>query len=382
MPHQYSDRHPLTWGALVPTFRRPQSLAASIAHILEQRRPPSQVVVIAADSDPQTDGDALRRWLGDRLDGVDFEFLRTPAGTCMQRNAGIERMRTDITLTVDDDIYFPPDAMTTAMAVFEADPQHRVGGVGGWQREGPQMRTYRDAALARLGLAPAVDPSAAVAPATSTPLHALRKLERGARSRARSAFWDLVFKYYMGDFFPAEEMTPPHPMPAALRDDPQLEATVWLAGGTCAFRTALLQRHHYNEMFTRYAPAEDIDISFRMSREACMVRHQGFWGWHTGEAGGRPNNGRMLFYTMLNLAYIGRTSMRMRPQLWHHFRRHQSRTRKAWATLGLLSGRGLEAYRGARLGGRAAEALFDAKDDDLGAVYEREAAAADARDYA
>ena len=81
--------------------------------------------------------------------------LRAEPGLTRQRAAGIDATTDPIVHFVDDDTVLDPGYFAAIVAAFEADPDGRVGGVGGFVTDQPAHRFRRVDAL--LGLDGAVE---------------------------------------------------------------------------------------------------------------------------------------------------------------------------------------------------------------------------------
>lgn len=100
---------------LVPTYNRPQFLAACLKSLLQQTRPADQLLVI--DDGSEADTTDVLHGFTDKV-GV----LRTPqVGRSAALNAGLEQVRGDCVWTFDDDDIALPDALERFVEPLEAD---------------------------------------------------------------------------------------------------------------------------------------------------------------------------------------------------------------------------------------------------------------------
>ncbi|MBI3568267.1 MAG: glycosyltransferase family 2 protein [Gemmatimonadetes bacterium] len=119
-----------TVSVLVPSWRRPESLARCLRALSAQTAPPLEIVVGVRADDAET-GAAL-----DALEpALRVPVVRAPTdepGVIAAMNAALARCRGDVVALTDDDAEPRPDWLARIGAAF-ADP--RVGGVGGrdWQ---------------------------------------------------------------------------------------------------------------------------------------------------------------------------------------------------------------------------------------------------------
>lgn len=361
-----SEEDRLSVGALIPTYKRPDMAAIAVHHLLKQDRPIEQIVCVGAETDDTMTEQGFHDRLGDRLEATRFHFLRAPAGITPQRNAGMKVLDTDLVLVLDDDVLAPPTFASELASVLEADPEQVLGGCAGQIKEGPDARAHAAEVAVELGFEN-TSPAESLEPTEDGPKEKLKAKLREAKGHARQFYWTRAVSY-IGPFFPESDMTPVRPLPAALRRD-DLEETVWLPGGVTMWRTEVLQKTEYCELFNRYAPAEDIEASYRISREKLLVRHKTAWAWHAHAIGGRWNNEKLVFTTLLNLSYIARTTMPVRPELLEHMLGHHKRMTQAFSAMDIVRGRGLSTVRAGNLGVEATKRLFAASDEDVDRVY-------------
>jgi len=108
---------------VVPTKDRPEELRKLLASVSDQTRRPDQLIVVDGSDPPVRD-------VVDAFPDLRVDYTRIfPPSLSRQRNAGMERVRPDITLAgyLDDDIVLEPDAVQRMLAFWKkADP--KVGG--------------------------------------------------------------------------------------------------------------------------------------------------------------------------------------------------------------------------------------------------------------
>jgi len=344
------------WGALVATYRRPDTVRICLKLLLEQTRRPDEIIVVAAEGDELTQEETfadLRAQLGTQTRLI---FVRSAKGLTRQRNAGIAHIGTETCLFLDDDCFAPPEFVDQLMQVFDADHERLVGGVAGIPLEGAVAQSWWEAQNAGAPLA-----GASAAPAgigdwlKSWKSEARRGLER----------WNAR---YVGAVFPPVHFDPKFALPSSLRD-PSLKAVSWLPGGCTAYRTDALRRFKFCEAFAGYAAAEDVEFSYRVGREYCLVRNEAAILYHMQVGSGRPDPRRMVFSSLLNLAYIARTAMPQDRALREFVLAHHLRASRAHALMGFLGRRGLGEWRAGLEAYRATEDLFNASEGGVDAKY-------------
>lgn len=110
---------------LIPSWRRPESLARCLEALDAQRRRPDEVVLVVREDDAST-----REMLGGRPASLPTT-IATPdrPGVIAAENAGLELVGGDVVVFTDDDTAAHPDWLERIEAHFAADPQ--LGGLGG-----------------------------------------------------------------------------------------------------------------------------------------------------------------------------------------------------------------------------------------------------------
>ncbi|MGI9020592.1 MAG: glycosyltransferase family 2 protein [Solirubrobacterales bacterium] len=237
----------LTYSVVIPTKDRSELLRGALTGIAAQTRRPERIVVVDASDPPVALGGELPD--AARAAGVELLVIHAPASTAGQRNRGIERVETPITLLLDDDVSLEPEYVETLLGRWERDGEEAFGAIvgvpGQMPRQGPLARVMR-----RLFM-----------------LH--YQAQRGeATSFRRSRKLRMV-------------LNPSHAVvvPAC-------------GAGYGLFRTDLLRRHPFDERFPGYAPGEDLDMSSRLAADAPIlavpsVRYLHAWDPRERKAPGR-----------------------------------------------------------------------------------------------
>jgi len=111
---------------VIPTYKRPQSLARCLDALDRQQRPAEETIVVARGDD--LDSQELVRSRGDRVRLVEVHR----AGVVAAMNAGIDASSGDVVALTDDDAAPHPDWLARLVEVYERDPP--VAAVGGRDR--------------------------------------------------------------------------------------------------------------------------------------------------------------------------------------------------------------------------------------------------------
>ncbi len=108
---------------VIPTYRRPQSLARCLDALDRQTRPAEEIVVVVRDDDAASDELARTRPRQVRVVAV-----QRP-GVVAAMNAGLDASRGDVIALTDDDSSPHPDWLARIVDVFASED--RIGAVGG-----------------------------------------------------------------------------------------------------------------------------------------------------------------------------------------------------------------------------------------------------------
>ena len=217
----------LTYSVVIPTKDRPLQAVAAVERVLGQTRRPDRVIVVDASRPALEFPDELV----DRAAGLDIDLVlvHAPPSTAGQRNHGARLVRSPLILFLDDDVEIGSEYVATLLRQWEKAGVDAYGGiVGSHIYEGHPFVTRM---FRRLFMLHYFDRSTYRA----TAFRASRKLRYvGVPSRAV--------------YVPA------------------------VGAGAVAFRTDLVLRHPFNERFPGYALGEDLEMSYRLSREAPILQ--------------------------------------------------------------------------------------------------------------
>ncbi|WP_027185486.1 glycosyltransferase family 2 protein [Desulfovibrio inopinatus] len=113
---------------IIPTFNRPVELTNCLASIITQTVKPLEVIVI-------DDGGECNIDQYDAFAAAQIPLICIPKDTpdlTTSRNIGIARARGEIICFLDDDTVVEPDYLKEILTVYQNDPKHEIGGVGGY----------------------------------------------------------------------------------------------------------------------------------------------------------------------------------------------------------------------------------------------------------
>ncbi|MFB6231288.1 MAG: glycosyltransferase family 2 protein [Salinibacter sp.] len=166
----------------------------------------------------------------DALPSVHWPHTDAPS-SARQRNAALDRLPPSVEIVhfIDDDVTVHDGYFEALSAVLRTEPE--VGGVGGIvlepSKDAPSARSERLRRLFFLGHA-----------------EGGRVLPSGCATSAQ------------------------HPSPT---DASELRDTEWLSGCSSSYRRTLLEQHRFDEALTGYSMLEDLDLSYRIQRQARLV---------------------------------------------------------------------------------------------------------------
>ena len=193
---------------VIPTKDRPDDMRTLLQSIRAQTRQPDQLIVVDG-SEPDI------RAVIDEFPDLPVDYVRVfPPSLAQQRNAGMARMRADITLAgyLDDDIVLEPDAIEKMMD-FWAGSDASLGGAAFTITNFPMPR--------HIGL--------------------------------KSLFW--IDSATPGKVLPSGFVSP-------LGCPSQNIDTDWLCGGATIWRREVIEQFHYDDWYKGTGFLEDVDYSF------------------------------------------------------------------------------------------------------------------------
>ncbi len=213
------------YAVVVCTRNRPDDLSRTLASIAAEAGPGMHVMVVdASDLAARTQNAAE----GASFTAAPLRHLPFPGAPSLarQRNFALDHLPPSIAIVhfLDDDVTLAPGYFDALNAWFT---HPSVGGAGGRVIEPGPPRPRRLMALRRLLL-----------------------LDHPAPGRVLPS----------GVTTPAQTLPLPTPRPVQ-----------WLSGCSCAYRRSLLTRHRFDDRLEGYALDEDLDLSFRLGREARLV---------------------------------------------------------------------------------------------------------------
>lgn len=333
-----------SYSVVIATRNRLPSLTLSVPLLLGQSRPPLEVIVV----DSSDDGDAVAEMIEreGRETDVPLRYIRSEAGSSLQRNIGVRMAKGDVVMFPDDDSLLFPDTMERIMAVYDRDAQEAIGGVGGIEASDPPPGVLETRAA-----------------------YDMTRSDRVKASIARQ-------RYDIQDRLAPDPLVLLAHSLNADRSVPDWLGTAnakvvpYLTGFRMSFRRAIIEKVGFNETLGRYALFEDIDASLAVQKTHFLVAAVTADIYHHKSPERRTSGYALGAMHILNRAYVfGRQGGAQQPGLIRALRRH-GRMKIAQYALGLRSRFGRDRFAGAIKAYRRQMALLKAEPGNLTAVYQ------------
>jgi GT2 family glycosyltransferase len=255
------------------TYKRAGSLKGFLASLGAQELQPHRLIIVDASPDGETER-LVRGWsTGKPLARLMLYFRVTGPlkGLTRQRNFGVRRVDTDLTVFFDDDVVLRPGCLSEMESVHRR-LKEKVAGVGGYM-EGSFQPTNRLWRMRRF-------------------LGIVSDLRPGSYQRSgMSVPWS---------FLP--------PTGEVVEGD-------WLPGGATMWKTSVVRETGFSEAFEGYAQGEDLDFSLRARRKGSLVMAGGARFLHLFDEGGRPSHQKLGYMAVYNRYQIQRRGLDNRSRL-------------------------------------------------------------------
>ena len=270
----------LSYTIAIATRNRPAALRLSIPRMLEQSRPPSQLIVIDSSDDHQETVDAVKDSV--REFPIDLTILPSERGLTLQRNASLPLIKHLVVFFPDDDSIWFPEVAAAKMDVYERDDDKRIAAVCGAESPTPPPGWQ-------------VPASGAYSMRSS---HRFQQRFAYRRSMLEDRFFPDPARVLGQSLMPQESELPEW---FAEEDVVPVE---WMTGFRMSFRTEVIRKVRFDELLSRYSVCEDLDASFGAWRYGMVVgaRKARIYHYRSPE---RRDNGRRYGAThLLNKAYV------------------------------------------------------------------------------
>ncbi|MGI1662020.1 glycosyltransferase [Palleronia sp. KMU-117] len=278
----------LTWATCIATLNRHDVLMVALSLVLQQTRPPTEIVIVDA-SDNWEEGRARAEALLEGRPEIRLDYVTSPVrSSATQRNLAISRATSDIVFLIDDDSFLYDTCAEELMAVYEADPGRGIAGVSAQHV--------------------AVNP---VAETTSRDAGLARK-ESGRRTQGRLA--QVVLRSRVGRWINREILFQGSDVLFLHYDEPRelrvpssvahlnVTATKLMPGSGMSIWRDIALREQFDTTLRYYAAFEDFDVSYRIARHGALLRANLAKLHHYEAASGRIKRKKVIAFQLMNMA--------------------------------------------------------------------------------
>jgi len=263
----------------IATYNRADTLLTCLRLAVAQNRPPSEIVVVDSSDDWARTRQRALDEVGRLAPNVRwrYEQARTRS-SATQRNEALALASTGVLFMIDDDSFMYPECAERVMAIYDADTAARVVGVGPMES--------------------AASPLSPQAPADNEHMVS-GPTSLKARLRWQVASLAMVERLLL----PYDTSYPDHPVPPGL-EKLDFVPTRYLSGMRMTWRTGPARKVMFDETLQRYAAAEDMDFSYRISRFGVIVNALRARLFHAQDPSARLTQHTRALLGMTNLAYL------------------------------------------------------------------------------
>lgn len=281
---------PLDYAIVIATRNRLEALRASIPLFLAQTRPPVRIHLVDRSDDHQAVVDFINEVAAGTSIPLTIEWGEA-ANLPAQRNQGIAGITEPVTCLPDDDSLWFPDTAERLMAVYDADPGARIGGVSGRiSTVSPLARTAAPANARRLVRTPWIE---------------------ATRNRIEERFAPQPFNIYAR--LRQQEILPKADALLGPLIDPEAggaKPVETMSGWRMSYRTAVVQSLRFDPTLgsrAGYGQHEDKDMSLRAQKAGyLLVAAPGAQVFHNVAPGRRAGGFAYGFLWLFNYTYICR----------------------------------------------------------------------------
>jgi hypothetical protein len=251
------------------TYRRPDAVAAAVRCALRQSIPPTEIVIVDASPDWQTQRDRFLREFDGLLNGRLEYRQATVASSSAQRNQALELSRSDIVFLFDDDMYMHEGCAEQILRVYRADVDQCVMAVCGKQTHCNPLQPVHESKDESAQAVAAMKPKQQRSALRAWLMANLRRLLKATDT-----------------FVPYDDHFPTWQLPEALRGL-KVGQLPLMAGGCMTVRRQPALETRFEDRMRRYSAGEDSDFSYRLSRQGLLLRAYKAEGYHDSAPGGK-----------------------------------------------------------------------------------------------
>ena len=268
----------MNYSLVIATRNRADALRLSIPRMLDQSRPPTELIIADSSDNHEAVVNAVRAAVGRHP--VKLSIRQTERGAAIQRNLGLELVNQPVVFFPDDDSIFFPSTAESIMKVYEEDSTQLIAAV-----------------CAAESLAPPDD--FAIHRSAYKMSRADHWKQRILQARTR---WE---KRYIPD--PVRVIGVGLIKSARLPTwaaDRRVVPVEWMTGFRMTFRTDVIRKIQFDPILRRYSLFEDRDASLGAWSQGAVVAALDAKIFHFRSPENRDNGRRMGVQQLLNLAYV------------------------------------------------------------------------------
>lgn len=207
---------------VICTLDRAEELWQTVGLLLKQTINPKEIIIVDAG-----DLGSMQQELKEEIEAreIEFVYLKDRPSTTRQRNLGAEKASGEVLFFVDDDVDLHPGYLANVLHVYYEDKQRTIGGVTG---------INADVVLPRHG-------------SILKQLFLLRERRASGRARMKRSNF-----------------------PILVTCSPYLEQCDVMPSTAVSYRSDVFSKYRFDDSLDGYVMAEDLDLSYRVSREYAL----------------------------------------------------------------------------------------------------------------
>ena len=274
----------LSWSLVVATYQREKILPLCIKLAVEQTRKPAEIIVVDASNNWEQTRNHVMTEIAPTCSDIRWVYVCAEhLSLTLQRNQGLQIATADVVFLIDDDSLMYPTCAEEIMRVYEADPDGVVKGVQAQLANTPPSDQATNEVKKKTGW--------------SEEKHASFNL-------FQQFLWKHLFLMnaellcipYNGDF-------PHHQIPAAVAKLNVYPVKLF-HGCRMSFRREAILQEMFEPLLRYYAILEDMDASYRVSRQGLLVEAVNAQIHHFHSGSGRISRFKVSVLSALNQALL------------------------------------------------------------------------------
>lgn len=333
----------IPYSIAIATRNRVDALKLSIPRMLNQSRPPDQIVVV----DSSDDHSIIRKIVDEATkdSGVQTTVIEWERGITKQRNRALQEIRNPIVFFPDDDSIWHPGVAEETMRVYELDTSREISAVCAAESKEPPSGFFE-------GDRPSYEMNTGDRMKLRFAKYRYRFENKfipdPAKLLGRGFYEKVKYRSWMAEF----DVVP----------------VEWMTGFRMSFRTEKIKEVGFCKAFSNYSLFEDIDASFAVWNLGEVLAARKAKVFHYKSPERRDDAARLGFEQLLNKAFIvAKFSEKSHPcrRLMMRYARYKT----LQYFLASLKGFGKQRYHGARNALRHLPRMMKAEQDQAEGVY-------------